>query len=685
MNISRLISSAICLLATVTALHAQREVTSLPDSWKFIKQDVPLTAKTEGWESVTLPHTWNALDGQLGKARNPHDPDGYYRGACWYARTLDIPADWKGRKRVFLRCEAAALVSKVYLNGSLLGEHRGGFTAFCYELTPQLHFGAANELRVRVDNSHQNDVPPLSGDFNIDGGLYRPVHLIVTDTICITPLDYATPGVYVTTKSLDAEKASVEVKSLLSNGGESSAKVGVEVEIKDASGKPVAENSRDETLSPGQTTPVALNLVLDKPHFWQGRDDPYLYSVSVRVTHEGTVVDEVLQPLGLRTLAITQEQGFVLNGRPYPIHGVNLHQDTFNKGWALSPADHEEDARIIEDMGVTAIRLAHYPQSENLHDLCDRSGLLLWNEVSLVNGISDAPEFTANATQQLREMILQRYNHPSAAFWGTFNEMENQKTPPPDELLRRLKALIHEMDPTRIDVGASNHYLRAYNKIPTAIGFNAYPGWYGDGTPDELAKIIDDHAQEIGGRIAISEYGGGANPAQHQEGSPRKIDQSKQFHPEEWQSHLHEREWAVIKDNPKLWGSFVWVMFDFPSAGRHEGGSEGINDKGLVTQDRKVKKDAYFFYKANWNPTPMVSIASSLSTPRKEAITEIRAYSNCPEVELLVNGTTLGVGKPDELKIVRWEGVTLRPGKNKIEVTGRSGAQTVSDTCVWEL
>jgi beta-galactosidase len=679
-----LVLIGIFLLTASTNLLAQRESTDLASGWKFIKQDVDLTAATDDWENVTVPHTWNALDAQLGKVGNPTVKDGYYRGACWYALSLDAPAEWKN-KRVFIRFEAAALVSKTYLNGELLGEHRGGFTAFCYELTSHLHFGAVNDLRVQVDNSHQEDVPPLSGDFNIDGGLYRPVRLIVTDAVCITPLDFASPGVYLTTKSLNTQNATVEVKSLISNGGDSSANVTVESEIKDAAGKSICTLSSEQNLEKNMTEPVVQNLTFAEPHLWNGRKDPYLYSATVRVIRDGKEVDEVVQPLGLRTLAISQDQGFLLNGEPYPIHGVNRHQDYFNKGWALSPADHDEDAQIMLDMGVTAIRLTHYPQSEYFHSLCDKNGLLLWNEVSLVNSIHDTPEFSANAEQQLREMILQRYNHPSAVFWGTFNELENKKTSPPDALLQHLKDVIQELDPSRIDVAASNHPMSSFNKIPTAICFNTYPGWYGKEMPDAMAKFIDDRAKEVGKRIGLSEYGGGANPFQHEEGPPQKVNAGGQFHPEEWQSYLHEHEWRIIQGNPNLWGTFLWCMFDFASAGRNEGGRPGLNDKGLVTQDRKVKKDAYFFYKANWNPDPMVYITSRRSTPRKIASTEVKVYSNCPEVELILNGQSLGKMQPDEIKIARWPDVTLQPGQNHVEAVAYGAVGKLSDSCDWVL
>ncbi len=672
----------LALFIATPAVKAQRESFNLATGWKFLKRDADWNASTAAWEAVSVPHTWNAQDGQLGKIRNPGVKDGYYRGPAWYALPLDIPASWKG-KRVFIRFEAAALVSKTYINGTYLGEHRGGFTAFCYELTPYLNFGGANELRVRVDNSRQDDVAPLGGDFNIDGGLYRPVHLIVTAPVCITPLDFASPGVYLTQKSVAQHSATIEVRTLISNGNDSRTRVKVKTEIDDEDGKLVASQDRTVTVPAGMTEPVLQTVKLRRPHLWQGRKDPYLYSVTIRVNSAGQNSDEVRQPLGLRTVQITEANGFLLNGKPYPIYGVDRHQDRRDEGWALSPADHEEDARMILDMGATAIRLAHYPQSEYFHSLCDRNGLLLWNEIPLVDRINDTPAFSANAEQQLREMILQRYNHPSCVFWGLFNEL--RKSPSPDALLTHLQGVIHELDPTRIDVGASDQRNATFNHIPTGICFNVYPGWYEKNQPEDIAADINDRFKEVGKRIGLSEYGAGANPFQHEEGSPKKVPTTGQFHPEEWQTYVHEREWRVIRNNPKLWGSFIWVMFDMPSANRNEGGQPGLNDKGLVTEDRKIKKDAYYFYKANWNPEPMVYIASRRSTPRKLATTAVEVFSNCGAVELKVNGQSVGTARPDDINVARWENVHLRPGTNRIEAAGFFGKQQIGDACEWVL
>jgi beta-galactosidase len=667
---------------------AERSTIALEKDWKFIEQDADPEASTDSWDAVTIPHTWNNLDAQKGKLGNPDLKAGYYRGACWYARTINAPADWKG-KRVFVRFEAASIVAHVYLNGKSIGDHNGAFTAFCFELTSGLQIGQANDLRVRVDNSPQADIPPLSGDFNMDGGLYRPAALIVTDNVCVSPTDFASPGIFETIKTLDDTHAIVDVKSIISNSETTEQSPQVESVITDADGKVVAQQTQPQNIPPGQTTAASTVLEIPNPHRWNGRKDPYLYSLSVRVHRGADVVDEVVQPLGLRTVAMSQEQGFLLNGQPYPIHGVNRHQDRFNQGWALSPADHQQDAELMLAMGVTAVRNTHYPQSGTWHDLSDRNGLLMWDEVSLVNTINKTTEFNANAELEAREMVLQLYNHPSICFWGIFNELGNSAMPTsPDPLLKQLKTEIADLDSSRLNVAASDHQGKSYNLVPDFTCFNAYPGWYG-GAPSGLTSSIDKFVKEIGKHTALSEYGAGGNPFQHQEGPITwrggKIANNVPVHPEEYQAAVHEADYAQIAGNPNLWGSFAWVMFDFPAAQRHEGGTVGLNDKGMVTQDRATKKDVYYFYQANWTDSPMVYIASRRMTPRILPTTEIKIYSNCPAVELKVNGKSLDPVQPDKIHVFRWENVTLQIGDNQIEATGTINGKTVQDQCVWVL
>jgi beta-galactosidase len=665
---------------------AQRESVELSTGWKFIKQEVTPDAAFDAWESVSLPHTWNALDGQNGKTNDPSMPDGYYRGPGWYAKKLDVPPAWKGR-RVFIRFEAASLVADVWLNGKQLGEHRGGFTAFCFELTPGLKFDGENVLRVRVDNSRQDDIPPQRGDFTVCGGLYRPVHLLITDQTCISPLDYASPGVYLTERKVSASRAVVEIETKLSSALPASASVRVEVQLHDSAGKPILTRQTKNKISPGATISSKQTLTISQPHLWNGRKDPYLYSVDVRLWRDGAMVDEVTQPLGLRTVQVDQQRGFLLNGQPYPIHGVTRHQERRDKGWALSEADHDEDHRLILDIGATAIRLAHYPQSDYFAGLCDHSGLLLWEEIPVVDRVNDTPAFRANARQQLLEMIHQGYNHPAISFWGLFNELyQDSKTDPPEALIGELKKLAKGIDPTRVNVSASDKIVRTnLNLIPDWVAFNIYPYWY-PSSPKSFAATVEDLSQSLGNkRIAISEYGAGANIKQHEEGEIQQSKTKSAWHPEEWQAIVHERDWAQIKDNPHLWGTFLWNMFDFASANRDEGGNPGVNDKGIITEDRKVKKDAFFFYQANWTDQPMVHITSQRMTPRKLADTEVKVYSNCEQVELKLNGQSIGVAKPDDIKICRWEGVQLHPGINHVEAVGRVNGGQITDTCEWVL
>ena len=673
---------AISTVLACGSLHAQRRDAELSGGWKFIQQDAGPTASPEAWADVTVPHTWNALDAQKGVAGNPGIKGGYYRGACWYARTLDIPADWQ-RRRVFVRFEAASIVARTYLNGELLGEHRGAFTAFCYELTPHLRFGAKNELRVQVDNSPQADVPPVSGDFNMDGGLYRPAHLIVTGAACISPLDFASSGVYVTPKSISDTAAQIEVKTVVSGGAAGPGNLRLETQIEDAAGRPVAHAT--QRVQGSETTYLAAGLTLPAPHRWNGRQDPYVYSARVRLYLGDTMLDEVIQPFGVRTVAISQGEGFLLNGRPYPVQGVCRHQDRRDKGWALTPADHEEDARLILEMGATAVRNTHYPQSQCWHDLADHNSLLMWDEVSNVDTINDTPEYTAGARQELTEMVHQLYNHPSIAFWGLFNELGNKPTPDPIPLLKQLKADCEALDASRIIVAATDHHNKPYNQVPDALCLNAYPGWYG-GKAEGMAGQINQLYKEFGDRrIAMSEYGAGANPAQHMEGIPKIEKANSPFHPEEYQALVHEIEYAAMKGNPKLWGTFLWVMFDFPAAPRHEGGTVGLNDKGMVTQDRRVRKDAFYFYKANWSEQPTIYIAARRLISRQQATTEVKVYSNCAGVELTVNGKPLGKAGRDAVNVCRWENVALQPGLNRIEATGEADGKTVADQCEWTV
>jgi beta-galactosidase len=534
----------------------------------------------------------------------------------------------------------------------------------------------------------------------------------VTDNVCVSPLDYASAGIYLTTKSLEDAKAVVEVRSIISNGEKpepaskskdttpgqetgmkprnrpsrpAPVRATIFTEIQDAAGHTVAKISTEQEIASEVSVTVRQLLDIPTPHRWQGRKDPYLYTATVRVQLADETVDQVTQSFGLRTVAITPEQGFLLNGKPYAVHGVNRHQDIRNKGWAISPEDEENDARFIKEMGANGVRNAHYPQSENWHAINDREGVLLWDELPLVNVTRDTRAFWQNSEEALREMVCQLYNHPSVAWWGIFNELGTRPMPPSDEKLAHLQAVAKEIDPNRLVVAASCHMQQSFNLLTEQMAFNAYPGWYHPSPPSEMKLNIEKRSAEAGKRIAISEYGAGANIAHHTEGAPVQSEPRGAFHPEEYQAFVHEEEWRAMRDNPLLWGTFIWNMFDFAKQGRKEGNILALNDKGMVTRDRRVKKDAFFFYKANWNPEPMLHITSRRLVSRIQPTTEVKVYSNCLEVELKVNGKSQGVVKPDDFRIARWPAVDLQPGMNTIEATTRSKGKSLSDSCKWVL
>lgn len=673
-----------CALGSILAADA-REVYPLNGSW-----DYSFNGSPSG--KVTVPHTWNAKDaadgvkGKRGDAKSVNS-EVYRRGPAVYTRTLPVAP--RPGKRYFIRGGGASIVSEVSVNGKPAGRHEGAFTAFCYEITPLLKKGS-NTVSVLVDNTQRDHIAPQRGDFSMFGGLYRPIELIETDGVCIDPLFYASPGVFITTKSLDKSKAEVEVKTLLNSDGKAG-DVDVAVEILDMKGRKVAGKTVKAAAGEKKNLEVPVTLAIAKPVLWNGVRNPYLYQVKTSIRTADGQTDEIVQPLGLRTVSVDPGKGFVLNGKPMQVKGVSRHQDMKGKGWALSPDDEARDIRLIADMGADGLRTGHYPASSNVYDLCDKTGLVVWSEVPNVNLVRDTPEFWENNRLQAREMIYQHWNHPSICMWGIFNEIGHQpeassKGVDMEAELTELNKFVKETDPSRMTVGASNQAGRKkLNNIPDHIAFNTYPGWYGGGS-GTMKGNLNGYIRDYGGKmgIAVSEYGHGASTGMHE--NPAKRPSPTGFwHPEEWQSQAHEINYKCIRERPEVWGSFVWNMFDFGSASRFEGESPGINDKGLVTYDRKTPKDAYFFYKANWSPQPTVYITSRRFAERTEKTVPVKVYSNAPAVKLAVNGKAVGSVKPDELKRAVWPEVTLKPGVNTITATASMGGKTYTDSCKWTL
>ena len=669
---SRLVSVVLFMLYGMS-MFAQRQDILLNNDWNF--RFSHQVQKGTGVR-VDLPHTWNAQDALSGKID-------YKRGIGNYEKNLFIRPEWKG-KRLFIRFEGVNNIADVFINRRHIGEHRGGYGAFIFEITGKAEYGKENSILVRVNNGEQLDIMPLVGDFNFYGGIYRDVHLLITDETCISPLDYASPGVRLIQDSVSHRYAKVRAIVDLSNGSSGNQEVELNVRLLDGQ-RVVKEGTKNVNLSGNEVMQQELTFEIDQPHLWNGRQDPFLYQAEVTLFRNGQMVDRVTQPLGLRFYRIDPDKGFFLNGKHLPLQGVCRHQDRSEVGNALRPQHHEEDVALMLEMGVNAVRLAHYPQATYFYDLMDKNGIIVWAEIPFVGpggyndkGFVDLPAFRANGKEQLKELIRQHYNHPSICVWGLFNEL-TELGDNPVEYIKELNVLAHQEDTTRPTTSASNQ-MGDLNFITDAIAWNRYDGWYG-GTPADLGKWLDrmhkDHPEIC---IAISEYGAGAS-IYHQQDSLVKTVPTSWWHPENWQTYYHIENWKTISSRPYVWGSFVWNMFDFGAAHRTEGDRPGINDKGLVTFDRKVRKDAFYFYKANWNrEEPMLYLTGKRNTVRTQRLQTITAFTNLSGAELFVNGKSYGKAIPDSYAILEWKNVELQPGENEIKVVSTNKKLPLSDS-----
>lgn len=658
---------------------AQRHDQLLNDNWQFrFGHQVEKNTVAR----VDLPHTWNAQDALSGRTD-------YKRGLGHYERRLFVPADWKGQ-RLYLRFEGANSIADLFVNGRHAGQHRGGYGAFVFEITDFVNYGKANTLRVSVNNAETLELMPLVGDFNFYGGLYRDVHLVRTGPTCISLLDHGSSGIRLVQDSVSKDYAAIRALVALSNGSDTATQAEVLLRLLDGD-REVAAQRLTLTLPPDSSVEGSLPVSLRRPHLWDGRRDPFRYRAEVSLWRNGHEVDRVEQPLGLRYYHIDPERGFFLNGRHLSLRGVCRHQDRSEVGNALRREHHDEDAAIMAEMGANAVRLAHYPQAEYFYDLMDRYGFIVWAEIPFVGpggysdeGFVNLPAFRQNGREQLVELIRQHYNHPSIVVWGLFNEL-SMRGDDPVPYIKELNDLAHREDPTRLTVAASNTD-GALNFVTDAMAWNRYDGWYG-GTPAGLGQWLDHmHTTHPDLRIAISEYGAGAS-LYHQQDTLVKTVATSFWHPENWQTHYHMANWREISARPFVWGSFIWNLFDFGAAHRHEGDRVGINDKGLVSFDRRTRKDAFYFYKANWNKEiPLLYLAERRCTRRTRPVQTFMAFTNQPEAELFVNGTSCGHAKTDSLGTVRWNGVRLRPGQNEIRVVSGRGTHQLTDgyTCTLE-
>ncbi|CAL1519340.1 glycoside hydrolase family 2 TIM barrel-domain containing protein [Chitinophaga sp. MM2321] len=655
---------------------AGREYIDVNAGWNFrFAYDVRRNAPEE---KVSLPHTWNASDPFKGSID-------YRRTMGVYSRGITTDPSWKN-KRVFLYFEGANSVADVLVNNTFVTQHKGGYTAFCAEITPYLKPGGENKLLVQVSNAARMDVLPLAGDFNIYGGLHRQVWLIVANENCITPLDYASPGVYISQDEVSSSKARISVATKLSLTGKGTG-ISLRTIVRDARQKEVM--TAQSTVDPRDTL-VTQHLTITRPHLWEGKKDPYLYEVAVQLLQDDNVIDEVKQPLGLRYFKVDADSGFVLNGRYMDLYGFGYHEDVEGSGSALSREDLESDMALVLESGATAMRLTHYPHASYFYDLADKNGIVLWTEIPLVGpggytgtGYANDPSLQQQARQQLVEMIRQYYNHPSIFFWGLFNELKlDYDNPLP--FLSRLNELAKKEDPSRITTCATFLDTDTFNHVSDVIAWNKYYGWYGGQFSDIGAWADDMHDKFPRKPIGVSEYGAGANIDHHIEQLKAPIPDGD-FHAEEWQTAFHEAHWEEFGRRRFIWSKFIWALRDFGSSIREEGGFQGINDKGLVTYDRRVKKDAFYFYKANWNTTPMLYLTEKRNNDRSKSKTDIKAYTNLPAAALFVNGKPAGEAKKDALGRLLWKDITLKPGNNLLVVKATYAGMTLSDSCRWNL
>lgn len=583
-----------------------RNITILNDGWRFTKTAADaVDAAQAAKEPVTLPHTWNAVDGQDGG-------NDYHRGTCWYVRELEKPAVPEDGE-VWLELDGAAMTAEVYLNGEKLARHEGGYSAFRVNLTE--HLQKKNTLAVSVDNSDNDRVYPQKADFTFYGGLYRDVKLITVPAIHFELGYCGTPGIKVTPiVSEDFKTAQVAVETW-QNGGNVT----------------ITVNGESQTV-PSVEGRAQAAFTIEDVHLWDGLNDPYLYTATAKLDSG----DKVSARFGCRKFEIDPQKGFLLNGRSYPLRGVSRHQDCKGAGNALTIEHHKQDMAIIREIGANTLRLAHYQHAQGFYDLCDENGLVVWAEIPYIT--MHMKNGRANTLSQMEELVVQCYNHPSIAVWGLSNEI-TAASAVDDDLLenhRLLNDLCHRLDSTRPTTMADVFMLETdcpILEIPDVNSYNLYFGWY-LGELEQNDEFFDEYHKKYPNRcIGFSEYGADANP-QYQSAAPEKGDYT-----ESYQAVYHEHILKLIEERPWLWATHVWNLFDFAADGRDEGGKHGENQKGLVTFDRQTKKDAFYLYKAAWNKAePFVHLCGSRYVDRAEDVTEIKVYSNQPEVSLYVDG-----------------------------------------------
>ena len=579
-----------------------RKTTIINDNWLFRYHD--------GTETVLdLPHTWNNLDGQDGGGD-------YWRGTCVYEKTFPMP-EHDPMELVYLQFDGVNASARVILNGSPVCTHDGGYSTFRCDITP--HLQAENHLTVEVDNSKNDRVYPQKADFTFYGGIYRDVKLLTVSRHHFDLDFHGGPGIAVTPK-VDGSNASVRVRTWHNAPGGH-----VFVRLLDGEGNAVAEGMGDD-----------ITLTIEHVHLWDGIRDPYLYTCEALLVANGAEADQVSTRFGVRSFHVDPQKGFFLNGRSYPLRGVCRHQDWKGIGNALHREHHDTDMAIIREMGANTLRLAHYQHDQYFYDLCDEAGLIVWAEIPYIS--EHMPNGRENTISQMKELIIQNYNHPSICVWGISNEITISTKDKKDMLdnHKALNDLVHEMDPSRLTTLACYSVCGPFNpvahKVSDLVSWNLYLGWYVPGMFLNELWVDFFHKVYPNRCLGYSEYGCECMPHLHTD-HPRRLDQS-----EEYQCKYHEHMLRFFDKRPFMWATHLWNTFDFAADARNQGGEPGMNHKGIVTFDRKTKKDAFYLYKAWWSSEPFIYIAGRRFVDRPEKKTTITVYTNQPEVTLYING-----------------------------------------------
>ncbi len=589
-----------------------RKIINVNENWLFIKDTTDITRR-DG-ETLSLPHTWNATDGQDGG-------NDYFRGSCLYVKTLD-KAELPKADRYYLEIRGANSSAQVYVGGEKLASHDGGYSTWRVDITAQVQ--DKTEIAIVVDNAPNDRVYPQMADFTFYGGLYRDVNIIAVNDTHFDLDYYGGTGIKVTPEVKDKD-ALVEVEVFttnLQNGDK------IRYELCDKEGKVVAQAISEDKKQ---------TFTIENVRLWNGRKDPYLYTANAEIVREEKTIDNVSARFGCRTFKIDPNNGFILNGEEYPLRGVSRHQDRLGVGNALTKAHHEEDINLIMEVGATTIRLAHYQHDQYFYDLCDEKGLVIWAEIPYIS--KHMPAGRENTISQMKELITQNYNHPSIVVWGLSNEISIGGSD--DDLLenhRILNDLVHEMDKTRLTTIAAVSMCKMddpYLQIPDVVSYNHYFGWYGGDTSMNGPWFDKFHAMHPDLPIGCSEYG--CEALNWHSSNPFQGDYT-----EEYQAYYHEELIKQLFTRKYMWATHVWNMFDFGADARAEGGENGQNHKGLVTMDRKYKKDAFYAYKAWLSNEPFVHLCGKRYVDRVEDVTKITVYSNQAEVELFVNGESVG-------------------------------------------